>query len=150
MKDQFDINGATEWQGTYYRTLLSAQDSDGSLSITDSLSPAGSGPPRHIHKDADETFVTLSGEAVFWRDGSFFQSGPGESVFIPRGVPHTFRVTDAGPSRHLVIMTPGGFEGFFHEMGQAGYAIPEDMQKIVEVAQRYNLEFTGPPLDATD
>jgi quercetin dioxygenase-like cupin family protein len=150
MRDNFESEGATEWLGVLYRTTLSSKETGGSLSITDSYSPAGSGPPRHIHQDADETFVMLSGEALFWKDGETMTAKAGDTVFIPRGTPHTFRVTDAGPSRHLVIMTPGGFEGFFHDMGAGSYAIPDDMEKIVEIARRYELEFTGPPLDGTE
>ena len=150
MKDNFETEGATEWLGVYYRTILSTDASGGGISITDSLSPAGSGPPRHVHHDADETFVILTGEALFWKDGESFVAGPGDTVFIPRGVPHTFRVTDQGPSRHLVIMTPGGFEDFFHAMGEGKYAIPGDMEKVVEIGQQYQLEFVGPPLDGTE
>jgi quercetin dioxygenase-like cupin family protein len=150
MKDNFETEGATEWLGVHYRTILTKEASGGQLSITDSLSPAGSGPPRHVHADADETFVMLTGESLFWKDGETFTARAGDTVFIPRGTPHTFRVTDAGPSRHLVIMTPGGFEGFFHDMGAGCYAIPEDMEKIVGIAQGYHLEFVGPPLDGTE
>lgn len=150
MKDTFETDGASEWLGVYYRTLLATEAANGSLSITDSLSPAGSGPPRHVHHDADETFVMLTGESLFWKDGESFVAGPGDAVFIPRGVPHTFRVTDAGPSRHLVIMTPGGFEGFFHAMAEGKYAIPDDMEKIVEIGQKHSLEFVGPPLEGTE
>ncbi|MFH1518842.1 MAG: hypothetical protein ABIH17_13310 [Pseudomonadota bacterium] len=41
---------------------------------------------------------------------------------------------------------PGGFEGFFVEMAEAGYSIPEDMEAVSESASRHNLIFTGPPL----
>lgn len=146
MKDHILGPEAIEWRGTRYLTTLKTADSGGAMSITDSVSPAGEGPPRHIHHDADETFVMLTGEAEFWLDGETTVKGPGETVFVPRGTPHTFRVLGDRPSRHLVILTPGGFEGFFAEMAQHGYRIPEDMAVINECAARYQLEFTGPPL----
>ena len=40
--------GTIDWNATLYRTLLSPADTGGAMSIVDSLSPAGSGPPRHI------------------------------------------------------------------------------------------------------
>lgn len=140
--------GAFEWQGVAYKPLLRASDSGGALSITDSMSPAGSGPPLHVHHDADESFVVLSGKAEFLVGDKRFILGPGESGFVPRETEHTFRVTDDGPSRHLIILTPGGFEGFFEEMSRNNFAIPDDMAQIVEVAKRFHLDFTGPPLDA--
>ncbi|MFD2857401.1 hypothetical protein ACFSZS_25460 [Seohaeicola zhoushanensis] len=67
---------AVEWLGTWYKVLLSSKDSGGGLSVTDSVGPAESGPPRHIHHDADETFVMLSGECEFWLEGRAFTAGP--------------------------------------------------------------------------
>ena len=146
----FDEKGSVEWLGTKYKVLLPVEGSGGLLSVTDSLSPAQSGPPRHIHHNADETFVILTGQIGFWRDGKTQICGPGTSIFIPRGTPHTFLVLSDAPSRHLVVMTPGGFEGFFAEMAAGQFAIPEDMPKIGESAARFNLSFVGPPLTAAD
>lgn len=137
---------AVEWMGSHYRTLLSHGDSGGALSVVDTVSPPNSGPPRHIHHDADETFVLLSGDCEFWLEGARFFRGPGAAVFVPRGAEHTFRVTDDRPSRHLIILSPGGFEGFFAEMAAGHFALPRDMARIAEVASRYNLTFTGPPI----
>jgi mannose-6-phosphate isomerase-like protein (cupin superfamily) len=145
-----DVNGphAIEWNGVRYKTILSSSDSGGAISIIDSWSPACSGPPRHVHEAEDEIFVLISGSCEFWLEGQSFTRGPGESVFIPRGREHTFRVTAAGPSRHLVILTPGGFEGFFSDMAVGRFRIPEDMAQINESALRHNMRFTGPPLSA--
>ncbi|MBO6717698.1 MAG: cupin domain-containing protein [Rhizobiaceae bacterium] len=140
--------GTVEWLGVTYRTILRREDSEGRMSVVDSVSPVGSGPPRHIHHAEDETFVVLSGECEFWLDGETFTKGPGEAVFVPRGREHTFRVIGDIPSRHLVILTPGGFEDFFVEMARGKYGIPEDMPAIEESAKRHNLTFTGPPLGA--
>lgn len=139
---------AFEWLGVRYKTILSPEQSGGAMSITDSLSPVGSGPPRHVHEAEDETFVLLSGECEFWLEGESFTRGAGASVFIPRGREHTFRAIGAAPSRHLVILTPGGFEGFFREMATRGCRIPEDMETIGAIAAQYKLRFTGPPLGA--
>ena len=134
------------WLGTTYTTILSTETTSGSMSIFDSTAPGGSGPPRHVHADADETFVVITGRCEFWMAGKTFARGPGETAFIPRGTEHTYRVLGDSESRHLVILTPGGFEGFFAEMAKGGYRIPEDMGPIVEIAARYQLTITGPPL----
>lgn len=147
MKDLATETGTLEWNGTLYRTILTPADSGGTLSIVDSLSPVGSGPPRHVHHAEDETFVMLSGTCLLWIGGETREAGPGESVFIPRGTEHTFQVIGDRPSRHLVILTPGGFEGFFAEMARGAFRIPEDMPAILESARRHDLSFTGPPLE---
>ncbi len=138
---------AVEWLGVYYRTILATTDTGGGMSITESVSPPRSGPPRHIHHDADETFVLLSGDLDFWLDGHRITRGPSQTFFVPRGKEHTFRVVSDVPARHLTILTPGGFEGFFAEMAAGQCRIPEDMAVIEEIAARYQLTFTGPPLD---
>ncbi|SMX50115.1 cupin domain-containing protein [Maliponia aquimaris] len=147
MKDLASQTGTLAWDGTLYRTLLRSEDSGGALSIVDSLSPVGSGPPRHVHHAEDETFVMLSGTCKLWIAGQERLAGPGDSVFVPRGTEHSFVVVGTEPSRHLVILTPGGFEGFFAEMAAGQLRIPQDMATIGAAAARHNLSFTGPPLE---
>jgi quercetin dioxygenase-like cupin family protein len=139
---------AVQWLGVSYRTLLSTDETGGAMSITDSVSPVGSGPPRHVHHKEDETFVILTGECEFWVAGETFNRREGGTAFVPRGTEHTFRVVGAQPCRHLLILTPGGFERFFVEMARGQYRIPEDMEKVNECAARHNLSLTGPPLGA--
>jgi quercetin dioxygenase-like cupin family protein len=148
MKDITSNKETVEWLGTTYRTILTPEESNGSMSIVDSVSPAGFGPPRHIHHKEDEIFVVLSGECEFWLEGEKFYRGPGETAFIPRGKEHTFRIAGDQPCRHLVILTPGGFEGFFHAMAEGQFRIPEDMGSINGQAEQFNMTFTGPPLEA--
>lgn len=136
------------WLGTTYRTILPSSETGGAICIVESVSPPGSGPPRHVHDNADESFVILSGLCEFWVAGQRFVRGPGETAFIPRGVEHTFRVQGDAPCQHYTILSPGGFEGFFAEMAQGQFRIPQDMPKIVEAAGRHHLTFTGPPLNA--
>ena len=139
--------GTVTWLGVDYRTILTTQDTGGALSITDSVSPPGSGPPRHVHHDADEAFVVLTGDVEFWLEGERFTRGPGQTAFIPRGKEHTFRIVSDIACRHLLVLTPGGFEGFFGEMAAGRFQIPRDMAQINTSAEKFHLTFTGPPLD---
>lgn len=148
MKDLHDDPGAIQWMGVHYKTLLASEATGGAMSIVDSVGNPGDGPPRHVHAAEDEAFVMLTGRCRYWVAGRQFERGPGETAFVPRGTEHTFRVIGDRPSRHLVILTPGGFERFFAEMAANRYAIPADMAAIEEAAARYNLTFTGPPLEA--
>ncbi|MCA1405134.1 cupin domain-containing protein [Ensifer sp. IC3342] len=147
MHNEIFYADAIDWNGVTYRTILSTKATDGKMSIVDSLSPIGSGPPRHVHEAEDEIFVILTGRCKFWLEGEELMRGPGETMFVPRGSEHTFQVVGDIPCRHLVILTPGGFEEFFAEMAAGQFSIPDDMPAIVEAAGRHNLRFTGPPLD---
>lgn len=148
MNVQVSKQPRVEWLGASYQTILSTDQTGGAMSIIDSVSPVNSGPPLHVHDGEDEIFYILSGEMEVYLDGKLTVAGPGSAIFLPRGVEHSFRVIGENPCRHLVILTPGGFEGFFSEMAQAQCRIPEDMEKVVSTAQTYNLSFTGPPLGA--
>ncbi len=148
MKDLPDLPTSralsVEWLGVTYRTILSTAASGGAMSIVDTFSPEGSGPPRHVHHAEDEAFVVLSGGIELWVAGQTSRLGPGEAALVPRGTEHTFKAL--ADTRKLVILTPGGFEGFFAEMAKGAFRIPEDMAPISESAARHNLAFTGPPL----
>mgnify|MGYP001765266171 CR=1 FL=1 len=146
MKDLIAPTETLNWNGTSYSTILTTKASGGAMSIVDSESPLGSGPPRHIHDREDEAFVVLTGEIEFWLEGQRFTRRAGETAFVRRGREHTFRVVGNGPSRHLVILTPGGFEGFFADMARGQFRIPEDMPAVLESAEAHSLRFTGPPL----
>ena len=142
MRDFIADEGWIDWQGVKYRTILQVPG----LSVIDTYSPAGSGPPRHVHDDADELFVLVEGRVEIWLEGETQVLQAGQSARIPKGAEHTFRVTDDGPARKYVILAPGGFEDFFAEMSAGGFAIPADMDAIQESAGRHHLRFTGPPL----
>lgn len=137
---------AITWRETTYRTLLPAAAAQGRQSVIDSVTQPGGGLPRHLHRDADETFVLLSGDVAVWLTGETYPKGPGDVVFIPRGTEHTFQVVGARPARMLTILSPGGFEGFFAEMARGGLCIPQDMTAVTAIAERYHLSFTGSPL----
>lgn len=81
------------------------------------VAPGNAGPPRHYHRHDDECFYLLSGRASFLRDGQWFDAEPGTTVFIPRGMVHTFRNRGDTPVVLLVHTSPAGIEDFFE-----GYA----------------------------
>jgi quercetin dioxygenase-like cupin family protein len=133
------------WMGTEYAITVGKGDSAGIVGVFEGWVPAGEGPPIHVHHNEDEVIHVLEGTYEFWLDGARFIRQEGASVFLPRGVPHTFRVIGGRPGRNLAILTPGGFEGFFLEAAARNLIIPDRMPEVVELAARYGLEFVGPP-----
>ncbi|HEV2954444.1 MAG TPA: cupin domain-containing protein [Candidatus Dormibacteraeota bacterium] len=65
----------------------------------------GSGPPHlHVHHEDDEAWHVLEGTLKFrFADGAI-DAGPGDTVFVPAGVAHTYEA--AQPARYLVVLTP--------------------------------------------
>ena len=142
------IARTTEWMGTTYNLLLTRAETCGAFGLVDSVTKPGYGPPRHVHQNEDEAFFVLSGDVEFWTKDGTVVKGPGEAAFMPRGVEHTFRVAGDRPARMLTMLTPGGLEAYFLEMGSNHYRIPEDMGAVAGSAANYGVTFTGPPLGA--
>lgn len=131
--------------GTRYTIKVSAADSGGAIGIVEDVVPAGDGPPMHVHHHEDEVFHVLEGTFQVWCDDRTWTAGPGAVIFLPRGVPHTFRNVGAGEGRKVITVVPGGFEGFFVAVAERGLRIPEDMDELTALAAAYGLAFTGPP-----
>ena len=67
---------------------------------------SGGGPPyMHVHFEDDEAWHMLSGTMTFKLPDGEVEVGPGETMFIPAGVPHTYYEAH-GPTRYLMILTP--------------------------------------------
>jgi len=134
--------------GTEYTLLLTPAETGGRLSSYLSVCPPDAGPPRHVHRNEDETFYVISGTVEFWREGASRIARAGEAAFVPRGAEHTFHVVGPGPATMLTTLTPGGFEGFFFAVSEQGLVLPRDMPAMARLAGAFHMEFTGPPLHA--
>lgn len=108
--------------------------------------PYGAGPPRHIHRDAAELFVVLKGRVLFEADGAQFEAVAADTVLIPIGVTHAFKGMAPEGSVVLITLSPGGGDGFFRAVSEAGLEPGRDMPKISELAAQYGVDFVGPPL----
>jgi len=97
--------------------LLRSEQSDGQVAVIETAPAPGVGPPLH-HHDFDETFYVMEGELTFRLRDEILTAGPGELVFAPRGVPHTFANLSGTPARQLIVCTPAGFERYFARMGR--------------------------------
>ena len=73
------------------------------------------GPEPHRHSREDEGFYILEGQYEFRVGTQVIKAGPGDFLFAPRNVPHTYKNVGTAPSRHLTIISPGGLESFFAE-----------------------------------
>ena len=95
-----------------------SEASGGAFSLFEEVPPLAD-TPLHVHRHEDELFYVLEGEHVFRVGDDEHMLGPGGFVFAPRGVPHSQRRVVPGEGRELILVTPGGFEGFFRELATA-------------------------------
>jgi mannose-6-phosphate isomerase-like protein (cupin superfamily) len=129
-----------------------AADTGGAFSLVEMQVAVGHGPPLHIHHEEDEVLWVLEGHITVRCGEAIFSARPGSFVYTPRGIPHTFRLENDTPARLLVLLLPGGGEGFFIDAGRPAEReglpppAPPDIAQLKAVAEKYHLEFVGPPL----
>ena len=125
-----------------------SEDTDGTFSMFEVVSPPGGGPPLHLHEREDESFYVLDGELLVQSGDRRFTAAPGAFVRFPRGTVHAYRNATDRPVRLLVVVTPGGYEGFFEAMSQVPIPAdgPPDFGQVIAVAQRFGVRVTGPPI----
>jgi mannose-6-phosphate isomerase-like protein (cupin superfamily) len=71
------------------------------------ISPRAMAAPLHMHTREDEYSFILDGEWGFWQGGTVAYAGPGDLVFKPRDVWHTFWNAADETARLLEIISPG-------------------------------------------
>lgn len=132
------------WNGSEVQVLLGKEESSGEMGIFTNEFFAPGGPPRHVHQDAGEAFVVLEGAADVVVDGESVNLKEGEAGFAPKGADHTFHITGESGGKLLVIVAPGGFEGFFEATKHL--KLPDELDELNRISAEFGQIFTGPPL----
>ena len=140
--------------GSAMTIKASAATTGGLLSLIETHSPIGHGPPLHVHHDEDEAFYVIEGALEIVCGEERYEAAEGAFAFLPRGIAHTFRVVSDVPVRMLTIAVPGGLENFFRDAGMPaehdGFPPPGpiDIERVRRISPRYGAEIVGPPIGA--
>ncbi len=92
----------TNARGTSIQVLISAQEAPNFLMRRFVMQPGG-GMPRHTNTVEHEQYV-LRGRARIGIGEETFEVGPGDVVFIPRGVPHWYENIGEEPFEFLCMI----------------------------------------------
>jgi quercetin dioxygenase-like cupin family protein len=124
------LENSTWYKGLLISQLAGNSDTDGTFDLVESKMKKGTEPPPHIHDREDELFYILAGELKVFADGQVFTVTRGESVFLPKKVPHAYLI-QSEECHVLALMTPGGFLNAINKMNAAparAMEIPPDME----------------------
>ena len=91
---------------------FSGKDKGALFSLFENHAPVSSRTPIHVHALDDETFYMLHGEMTAVVSGKRSPLRAGESIFLPRNVPHQLLNESVEPAHYLLLCTPSGFEDF--------------------------------------
>lgn len=123
---------------------VAGSDTNGQLAMFDYTGHAIMGPPLHVHYHQDEVFTVIEGRYRFVVGSQQHELQPGDTIFLPRGIPHTWlQLTPKG--RLIYLLQPAGqMEEFFKAMSQLqGPPDPAEAQRIHEA---HGMKIVGPPL----
>lgn len=124
---------------------ISGSDTNGGLAIFEqtSLSPKR-GTPLHVHPEQDEVFHVIEGAYYFQVGDEKFNLKAGDSIFLPRNVPHAWtQMADKG--KMIVVFQPAGkMEDFFVSL--AGMDHDPSAEEIARLFKDNQMQIVGPPL----
>ncbi|MER5419530.1 cupin domain-containing protein [Streptosporangium roseum] len=147
-----EADGDALWfLGNLVTIKTTGAETRGRLTVAEFVNPPGFAAPLHRHLKEDELFYLLSGTARFRCDGEDLSAGPGDLVFLPVGLAHTFTVGPDEPLRVLQITTPSGFEDFAATVGEPARErrlptpAPVDPTVLGHAAAQHAIEILGPP-----
>ena len=140
--------------GSTIELLLDSAASNGRLMILRTEGTFGDAAPVHVHGHEDEVFIVLEGSMTVWVGDERWEVDGGGICFLPRGIPHAYRVTSE-TSTVLNICTPGGLEEAFREAGWVlsspppeGWAVSP--AGIAQAMAKVDCQILGPPRAADD
>ena len=135
--------------GTLVIMKATGEQTAGAFGLIDNLMPAEFASPYHMHRNEDESFYLVEGEMTFYVGEERVKAEAGAFVYGPRGVPHGFKVDGTEPARILLQNYPAGFE-FPCGSGRTAKELsippaePPDMDKLMAIAAKYDIEILGP------
>lgn len=119
---------------------------DGSFSLVEHpMPPRSLAAPLHRHSREDEYSYVIEGRMGAMLGDHVVHAEPGDLVFKPRDQWHTFWNAGDEPCRILEIISPGGFEGLFRELGEklaGGDLDPAEAPAFfAHLSEEYGIEF---------
>jgi quercetin 2,3-dioxygenase len=123
---------------------ISARDTGGQFSVFEYEGFAKMGPDLHVHLKQDETFYILEGEYLFQVGEEKHMLKAGDTIFLPRNIPHTWlQLTDKGKLMYM-LQPAGKMEEFFKTMN-ALKGIPTT-EEAARISATHDIKVMGPPL----
>ena len=124
---------------------VSGDDTDGGMAIFEQTSISqGRGTPLHIHHMQDEVFYVIDSAYFFQVGDEKYHLTVGESIFMPRKVPHAWTQVSEKGKMTVTFQPAGKMENFFVTMSALDHEpTPAEIAKIFTDNE---MQIVGPPL----
>ncbi len=132
----------------HFWNKISAADTGGRLAMIEVTTPAGSGPPMHIHRAQNEWMYLTAGTFGVMYGSEKLILNVGDSFMVPAGISHAYVVLGSEPARHLNLYDPAGeieafFQNYDREHSRSVSLSPAEMAAL---DAKYQMKAVGPPL----
>ncbi|NNK71887.1 MAG: cupin domain-containing protein, partial [Flavobacteriaceae bacterium] len=117
---------------------LSGKDTDGLFTLIEQNNNPGMGIPLHLHENEDEIFHVIEGQLEVIVGDTTTILKPGDLGFLPRKIPHSWRVTGDAPAKVLLSIFPAGLEVMFAELSKLEPG-PPDLKLVAGIASKYDI-----------
>jgi mannose-6-phosphate isomerase-like protein (cupin superfamily) len=128
------------------KRLLSGEQTGGQFCLFENRSGGNTQTPIHVHANDDETLYIIEGELTAVSDGRPRRLIAGESIFLPRGIPHQLVNMSGNACRYILIGTPALFDRFVEQAGRellpdevAGPPTPDEIERLREASPRFGI-----------
>jgi quercetin dioxygenase-like cupin family protein len=127
--------------------LTPGAETDGRHDFMDTVLPAGSMTPLHLHTRYEERVYVISGSLTVWIGPDRLTVGAGGFYRIPLNVPHTVQ---AGEDTHAILVSsPAGFAELVARAGTPAHLVTPETQPDVGLFMAVTAELgdvtLGPP-----
>jgi quercetin dioxygenase-like cupin family protein len=137
--------GKTPYRGINPNDLkISSKDTDGQLSVFEYIGVEKIGPPLHVHMEQDEVFYVVEGEYLFQLGEDRHQLNAGDTIFLPRNIPHTWLQTSQTGKLLYFLQPAFKMEEFFQAMTALGRPPSPEEEQAISI--EHGMKNVGPPL----
>lgn len=123
---------------------VSQKDTNGDLTVFEYTGNEKGGPPLHVHSYQDEIFFIVQGEYLFQVGNEKHTLKAGDTIFLPRTVPHAFAQLTNNGKMFFLFQPSGKMEDFFRTIGNLTSA-PTPAQGA-KIFADHDMKVVGPPL----
>lgn len=130
--------------GVGVRFLIEGEATGGAVTVVEHSFVVGAIVPPHVHTREDEISYVLAGEIGFRSNDAEVVLGAGGCIRKPRDEVHAMWNAGSSPARLVEVITPAGFEGFFHGIVEMTSSGTVDFERLAHLVDSYGRAVAEP------